>query len=155
MYREREKECGYAPVFCPNSSVCGKMLRFVSHKYGAVTCNVHMYLCHGRNCRNTRRLVNISIALTTSTSEYRHTHTHTFFNVGRCIALSIIYGGPGPHFFSETAANYLLRLPITAVPIGDIPDPSISSAVEEVSGTAWAYFQLKYLMYLNFSYVAM
>ena len=67
-----------------------------------------------------------------------------FFKVGRCIALSIIYGGPGPHFFSETAANYLLGLPITAVPIGDIPDPSISSAVEEVSGTVWAYFQLKY-----------
>ena len=31
-----------------------------------------------------------------------------FYNVGRCIALSIIYGCPGPHFFSETAANYLL-----------------------------------------------
>ena len=52
-----------------------------------------------------------------------------FYNVGRCIALSIIYGGPGPHFFSETAANYLLGLPMAK---DDIPDQSIALTIEQV-----------------------
>ena len=55
-----------------------------------------------------------------------------FYNVGRCIALSIIYSGPGPHFFSETAANYLLGLPIAEVAKDDIPDQSIALTIEQV-----------------------
>lgn len=35
-----------------------------------------------------------------------------FHTVGQYISLSIVYGGTGPHFFSETAAHYLLGLPM-------------------------------------------
>lgn len=46
---------------------------------------------------------------------------HEFRTIGQCISLSIIYGRTGPHFFSETAACYLIGLPITNVPKKDIP----------------------------------
>ena len=72
-----------------------------------------------------------------------------FYDVGRCIALSIVYGGPGPHFFSETAANYLLGLPITAVAKDDIPDQSIALEIEQV--VAVLCKQIVYtLVYLRF-----
>ena len=52
-----------------------------------------------------------------------------FYYVGQCIALSILYGGPGPHCFSDTAANYLLSLPISSVEKADIPDTEKISQV--------------------------
>ena len=57
---------------------------------------------------------------------------HEFRTVGQCISLSIIYGGTGPHFFSETAACYLIGLPITNVPKEDIPDHTIVTKIEQV-----------------------
>ena len=62
-----------------------------------------------------------------------------FYNVGRCIALSIVYRGPGPHFFSETVANYLLGLPIIAVAKDDIPDQSIVLTIEQVVAALLVY----------------
>lgn len=64
-----------------------------------------------------------------------------FYNIGRCIALSIIYGGPGPHFFSETAANYLLGLPIITVPKDDISDQSIALTIEQVIAALCKHIQ--------------
>ena len=68
--------------------------------------------------------------------EHRRTAAHNtavlqrkeFHFVGQSIALSILYGGPGPLFFSETAANYLLGLPFSssvAHIAGDMPDYEI------------------------------
>ena len=50
----------------------------------------------------------------------------------RCIALSISYGGPGPHFFSDAAAHYLLGLPIVHVAKEDIPDQVVATQIEQV-----------------------
>ena len=55
-----------------------------------------------------------------------------FYYVGQCIALSILYGGPGPHCFSATAANYLLGLPISSVAKADIPDADIIEKISQV-----------------------
>ena len=52
-------------------------------------------------------------------------HKKEYEFVGKCIALSVLYNGPGPHFFSETATHYLLDLPIARVPLTDIPDAEV------------------------------
>ncbi len=59
-------------------------------------------------------------------------HKGEYERVGQCIAMSILYNGPGPHFFGETAANYLLNIPITKVPCDDIPDYEIRGKVLQV-----------------------
>ena len=38
---------------------------------------------------------------------------------------SLLYIVPGLHFFSETAANYLLDLPICSIATTDIPDADV------------------------------
>ena len=58
---------------------------------------------------------------------------HEFYHVGQCISMSILYGGPGPHFFSETAARYLLGLPIEDLPKDDVPDQGVVEKIEEVT----------------------
>lgn len=55
-----------------------------------------------------------------------------FYYVRQCIALSILYGGPGPNFFGETAANYMLDLKITQIPNEDIPDALITEKIQQV-----------------------
>ena len=44
-----------------------------------------------------------------------------------------IYGGTGPHFFSETAAHYLLGLQIAKVPKEDIPNHKVVTKIEQVN----------------------
>lgn len=73
-------------------------------------------------------------------AEYHCTAVHNtaaldkqeFLYMGQCIVISIVYGGPGPLFFSETAANYLLDLQITHVPSEDIPDPEVAERIRQV-----------------------
>ena len=57
---------------------------------------------------------------------------HEYLTIGKCIALSITYGGPGPHFFCDTTAQYLLGLPILTVAKEDIPDQVIVTKIEQV-----------------------
>ena len=74
--------------------------------------------------------------------EFQRTATHNmallqrkeFFFVGQCIALSLLYGGPGPHFFCETAANYLLDLPFPSSSkiASEVPDYEISEKIKQV-----------------------
>lgn len=59
-------------------------------------------------------------------------HKGDYQRVGQCIAMSVLYNGPGPHFFSETVANYLLHIPITTVPLEDIPDYEVREKVMQV-----------------------
>ena len=53
------------------------------------------------------------------------------FFVGKCIALSISYGGPGPHFLCETIARYLCNEPVTS-PELDVPDYEVRERIEKV-----------------------
>ncbi|XP_062511824.1 G2/M phase-specific E3 ubiquitin-protein ligase-like [Corticium candelabrum] len=55
-----------------------------------------------------------------------------YFFVGKCIALSITYGGPGPHFFSKSIARYLCGESITS-PELEVPDYEIREKIEKVS----------------------
>lgn len=59
---------------------------------------------------------------------------HQFYYVGQCIALSLLYGGPGPHFFCETTANYLLGLPYPSPSdvSNDVPDYDIVQKINQV-----------------------
>lgn len=75
-------------------------------------------------------------------ADHRRTATHNtallerkeFFFVGQCIALSLLYGGPGPHFFCETTADYLLGLPFStsASIASDVPDYEVSEKIKKV-----------------------
>lgn len=60
-------------------------------------------------------------------------HKEEYLHVGQCIALSILYNGPGPHFFSDAAANYLLGIPVIDISHKDIPDPEIIDKVTQVN----------------------
>ena len=70
--------------------------------------------------------------------EGRRTPTHNllalqrneYFFVGKCIALSISYGGPGPHFLCETNARYLCNEPVTT-PELDVPDYEVRERIEK------------------------
>ena len=48
-----------------------------------------------------------------------------------CIALSISYGGPGPHFLCESIARYLCNEPVTT-PELDVPDYEVRERIEKV-----------------------
>lgn len=71
--------------------------------------------------------------------EGRRTPTHNllalqrneYFFVGKCIALSISYGGPGPHFLCETIVRYLCNEPVTS-PELDVPDYEVRERIEKV-----------------------
>lgn len=51
--------------------------------------------------------------------------------VGHIIALSLLYGGGAPHFFSESVAAYLLDEPI-GTSIVEVIDPAVKNALNEV-----------------------
>ena len=90
-------------------------LRLLLHEIG----NNSSLLCGPDNCR-------------TAMHNTSALHKEEFLCVGRCIVLSILFNGPGPHFFCETAANYLLGIPIMDVPHNDIPDPEICDRIIQV-----------------------
>ena len=46
----------------------------------------------------------------------------SYLIVGRNIALSLIYGGPAPHFFTRAVAEYILGITPYTVTVEDIPD---------------------------------
>lgn len=58
--------------------------------------------------------------------------TEEFVYVGQSIALSLLFGGPGPHFFSDAAANYLLGLPIEKIPFEELPDHEVAQKIKQV-----------------------
>lgn len=81
--------------------------------------------------------------------EGRRTPTHNllalqqneYFYAGKCIALSISYGGPGPHFLCETSARYLCNEAIIT-PLQDVPDSEISEKLEKVRIQSLIFFTL-------------
>ena len=71
--------------------------------------------------------------------EDRRTPTHNllasqqkvYFFIGKCIALSLSYSDPGPHFLCETIVRYLCNEPYTSVLI-DVPNYEVRERIEKV-----------------------
>ena len=89
---------------------------------------------------------------------YSITREEWIFFVGKCIALSLLYGGPGPHFFCETTADYLLGLPFSTSPsiASDVPDHEVSENIKQVKDwnksptfLYFLYFDSRVLWYWN------
>lgn len=57
----------------------------------------------------------------------------SYLIVGRIIALSLIYGGPAPHFFARAVAEYLLGVAPLTASIEDVPDESVRQSLRRVS----------------------
>ena len=49
---------------------------------------------------------------------------NSFLIAGRIIALSLVYGGPAPHFFARAVGEYILGITQYSVSIDDVPDRS-------------------------------
>lgn len=57
----------------------------------------------------------------------------TYQHVGSILALSLVYGGPAPHFFAESVADYIVYgLDKTRCTIDDIPDITIKQKLAKV-----------------------
>ena len=57
----------------------------------------------------------------------------TYRHVGSILALSIVYGGPAPHFLAESVADYIIHgLEKTQCTIHDIPDHIIKEKMAKV-----------------------
>lgn len=57
---------------------------------------------------------------------------NSYLIVGRLIALSLMYGGPAPHFFATAVAEYLLNVNPLTVSIEDVPDQSVQANLLQV-----------------------
>ncbi len=57
----------------------------------------------------------------------------TYYYVGVIIALSLIHGGPAPHFFSAGVADYIVKGIEGVNPdVQEVPDDVIRKSLEEV-----------------------
>lgn len=56
----------------------------------------------------------------------------SYLIAGRIIALSLIYGGPAPHFFARAVAEYILGISPYTVSIEDIPDYGVQQKLLKV-----------------------
>ena len=73
-------------------------------------------------------------------SEEGHVLTHNMLSlqngdfalVGRCIGMALLYGGSGPHFFSESVTSYIFNEPIDYSVRSDIPDYDIREKIDKV-----------------------
>ena len=52
--------------------------------------------------------------------------------VGKCIALAIVYGGTGPHFFSESVTSHIFNEKLSVAAISEIPDDILRSKIMKV-----------------------
>lgn len=52
---------------------------------------------------------------------------NSYLIVGRLIALSLMYGGPAPQFFTTAVAEYLLGINPLTVAIEDVPDYGVQA----------------------------
>lgn len=52
--------------------------------------------------------------------------------VGKCVALTLVYGGTGPHFFSEFVSSYILNEELTIAAIDAIPDDLLRVKITKV-----------------------
>ena len=52
--------------------------------------------------------------------------------VGRCVGLSVLNGGGGPHFLSGSDISYILNEPLKALPVTEVPDFEIREKIMKV-----------------------
>ena len=55
-----------------------------------------------------------------------------YYLAGKMIAVSIVHGGPGPHFLSEDLVHYLAGQPSFKATVNSITDEEIGKALQEV-----------------------
>lgn len=55
-----------------------------------------------------------------------------YFLAGKMIAVSVVHGGPGPHFLSEDLVQYLAGQPSFKATVNLITDEEIGKALREV-----------------------
>ena len=57
----------------------------------------------------------------------------TYFYIGAIIALSLIHGGPGPHFFSPAVADYIVYgVQNVKAGIMDVPEHEMRDKIKKV-----------------------
>ena len=56
----------------------------------------------------------------------------TYYYVGVIVALSLIRGGPAPHFFSSAVADYIVRKVNTTA--DDVPNYTLKQSLMKVCG---------------------
>ena len=56
----------------------------------------------------------------------------TYLLIGRCIGLSLLNGGGGPHFLSSAVVHYLLDEPFGDLPMDEVSDIEIRDAIMKV-----------------------
>ncbi|XP_032367007.1 G2/M phase-specific E3 ubiquitin-protein ligase-like [Etheostoma spectabile] len=59
-----------------------------------------------------------------------------YYLAGKMIAVSVVHGGPGPHFLSEDLVHYLSGQPSFKAPINLITDEDIGKALQEIESAA-------------------
>lgn len=55
-----------------------------------------------------------------------------YFLAGKMVAVSVVHGGPGPHFLSEDLVHYLVGQPPFKSTVDCITDGDIGKALREV-----------------------
>ena len=56
---------------------------------------------------------------------------HEFEHVGHPIALSLMYGGNAPHFFSEAVTKYILVEPLDINAVKEVPDYMVQMSLQK------------------------
>ncbi|KAK0149970.1 G2/M phase-specific E3 ubiquitin-protein ligase [Merluccius polli] len=59
-----------------------------------------------------------------------------YYLAGKMIAVSIVHGGPGPHFLSEDLVHYLAGQPSFKATVSSITDEEIGKALQEIENAA-------------------
>lgn len=55
-----------------------------------------------------------------------------YFLAGKMIAVSIVHGGPGPHFLSQDLVNHIVNQTTFSATLKDVTDEGIVKALQEV-----------------------
>ncbi|XP_052416939.1 uncharacterized protein LOC127961735 isoform X2 [Carassius gibelio] len=59
-----------------------------------------------------------------------------YYLAGKMIAVSVVHGGPGPHFLSKDLVHYLAGQPSFKAPVNLITDEEIGKALQEIENAA-------------------
>ena len=68
--------------------------------------------------------------------------SNSFLIAGRIMALSLVYGGPAPHFLARAVAEYILAIRPYSVSVDDIPDSTVRQDVIKVIGICYCFEHL-------------
>lgn len=55
-----------------------------------------------------------------------------YYLAGKMIAVSVVHGGPGPHFLSEELVHYLAGQTSVKATVASVTDDDIGKALQEV-----------------------